>query len=263
MKFNRKRIFSALAVLAVCVMCIAIPTKAVAAPYNDLSVSKLTIESGRTPGIVTDTYHLHGSAKDPYGINRIEVTLYRQQDTNGYAVYRRGTVSFNNAVQVTFQQSPQLSHLLSQNMWGDYIAVLRIFNARGNSSQTAIKYTVEKSLGSYMAGLYREFLRRDPELKGYVDNMQMVSFRRINIAGMVKGFYYSPEYKSKSRPSNEAFVRSLYRGILGRTPDTEGFNNYVRALNNGANRDRIVNDFLASQEFNNTVIREFQMQYYK
>ena len=141
--------------------------------------------------------------------------------------------------------------------------MIRVYEARGGYVQTTMNYTVEKSLGSYMAGLYREFLRRDPELKGYIDNMQMVSYGRINIAGMVKGFYYSPEYKSKSRPSNEDFVRSLYRGILGRNPDTTGFNNYVRALNNGANRDRIVNEFLASQEFNNTVIREFQMQYYK
>lgn len=261
MKFNRKRIFSALAVLAVCVMFIAIPNKAKAASYSYLNVGVLKIQSGRTPGIASNTYHLHGTASASYGINRIEVSLYRAQDN--YDLYRTGTVYFNNATEVAFQTSPELSHLLSQNMWGDYKAKLRIVDRNGSSVTSTMNYTVEKSLGSYMAGLYRNFLRRNPELKGYVDNMQMVSYGRIKIDGMVKGFYYSPEYKSKPRQSNEEFVRSLYRGILGRNPDISGFNNYVRALNNGANRDRIVNEFLASQEFNNTVIREFQMQYYK
>ena len=261
MKFTKKRIVCAIMALAACMMLVAIPNKAKAAGYQYLKVGPLKIEVGRTPGVVSDTYHLTGTASSNSGINRVEINLYRKQDD--YALYRTSTVYFNNAPEVNFAMSPELSHILSQNMWGDYKANIRVYSKNGSSVAGNYYYTVEKSLGSYMAGLYKNFLGRDPETKGYVDNMQMVSKGQINIAGMVKGFYYSPEYKSKAKPNNDQFVRSLYRGILGRDADAQGYYHYLYALANGANRDTIVNEFLNSQEFKTSVINNFKMEYYK
>lgn len=261
MKFNKKRIFCAIMALAACVMLIAIPNKAKAAGYQYLKVGPLKITTGRTPGIVSGTYHLTGTASSNSGINRVEISLYRKQ--GNYALYRTSTVYFNNAQEVNFAMSPELSHVLSQNMWGDYRAYIRVCSKSGGSAASNYYYTVEKSLGSYMAGLYKNFLGRDPETKGYIDNLQMITRGQINVAGMVKGFYYSPEYKSKAKPNNDQFVRSLYRGILGRDADAQGYYHYLYALANGANRDLIVNEFLNSQEFKNTVMRDFKMEYYK
>ena len=260
MKFNKKRIVCAIMALAACVMFIAIPNKAKAADYG-LHVQQMKIVTGRTPGVVSGTYHLSGFASATAGLDRIEIALYRVQDD--YKNYRTTTIYFNNTYSYNFLMSPEISHALSQNMWGEYRAQIRVYDKNGNCSLTPLRYTVEKSLGSYMAGLYKNFLGRDPETKGYVDNMQMITRGQINVAGMVKGFYYSPEYKSKAKPNNDQFVRSLYRGILGRDADAQGYYHYLYALANGANRDLIVNEFLNSQEFKNTVMRDFKMEYYK
>jgi len=113
-----------------------------------------------------------------------------------------------------------------------------------------------------MAGLYKYVLLRDPEVSGYCYNMQEVAYARISIDDMIRAFYNCEEYKN-IRTTNEEYVRSLYLAVLGREPDPEGFKNHINALYNGVSRNAILNVFLASEEFNNRVIQEFELQYYR
>ncbi|HVJ81840.1 MAG TPA: DUF4214 domain-containing protein [Planctomycetia bacterium] len=49
--------------------------------------------------------------------------------------------------------------------------------------------------------------------------------------------------------ADQAFVRSLYRGILGREVDAAGFESWVNDLRSGASREDVVNGFLRSREY--------------
>ncbi len=52
-----------------------------------------------------------------------------------------------------------------------------------------------------------------------------------------------------SRATDGEFVKGLYRDLLGREPDAEGFHSHMRGLENGMTRDEIRQVFLSSPEF--------------
>ncbi|MBF0540112.1 MAG: DUF4214 domain-containing protein [Nitrospirae bacterium] len=49
--------------------------------------------------------------------------------------------------------------------------------------------------------------------------------------------------------SNQDFVTSLYNSILKRSPDSEGYRNWVDFLSKGANREDVISKFFESQEY--------------
>ena len=263
MKFKKKRILSIIMAISMCMTCMAMPCKA-KADGSYMKVYNLKIKSGTsTPGVATATYHLTGSASSNFGISHAVITLYRAQDN--YTMYRSTTVDLkelepdeNNGVDL--EKSWAMSHALSQNMWGDYNAEITIYNGKGIGVTTNLNYTIEKSWGSYLAGLYKYALLRDPELEGYIHNMQEVAYGRISVADMIRAFYNCEEYK-RTKTTNEEYVRSLYLAVLGREPDPEGFKNHMNGLNNGTSRNAILNVFLASEEFNTRVVQEFRLRY--
>ena len=260
---NKKRLLCVIMALAVILSCVVIPNKAEAATKK-INFKSTGIKKTRMPGVSTDTYIIDGSVD--CGVDHINITLYRRQDN--YEKYRSDTINIKTKGPTNFCTSPDyspiISAVLSENMWGNYICELEIFDNYGNSIKASMGYEVEKNLGSYMGGLYKNLLTRDPEIKGYVDNMQMVSNKEITIEGMVRGFYYGPEYQGKRiKPTDEEFVKSMYRGVLGRNPDTDGYNNYVRALKNGKSRNSVLNEFLGSKEFKQVVVRDFKLDYHE
>lgn len=52
-----------------------------------------------------------------------------------------------------------------------------------------------------------------------------------------------------SAASDGEYVKSLYRDVLGREPDADGFRSHVSGLQNGMSREAIKNVFLTSDEF--------------
>jgi Periplasmic glucan biosynthesis protein, MdoG/Domain of unknown function (DUF4214)/Putative Ig domain len=64
---------------------------------------------------------------------------------------------------------------------------------------------------------------------------------------VARQFVLSTEYNSL-HASNDAFVQELYRDILGREPDAEGFSSWLTRLQRGASRDAVALGFLGSQE---------------
>jgi len=52
-----------------------------------------------------------------------------------------------------------------------------------------------------------------------------------------------------SLESDKAYVKSLYRELLGREPDPEGFYSHMKGLENGMSRDELRNVFLSSPEY--------------
>ena len=64
------------------------------------------------------------------------------------------------------------------------------------------------------------------------------------------GFLFSAEYTGKQK-SNEDYVKDLYMLFMGRTPDEDGFKDWVGKLNNGKSRLEVFAGFANSQEFYN------------
>ena len=266
MNINKKRLLCVVMALAVILSCVAMPNKVEARTINRIIGFKSKgILKTNTPGISTETYYLDGVVN--CGVDHITITLYKKEGYK-YEDYRFDTINIKTTGPTDLATnpdfSPKISAVLSENMWGDYICELEIFDMYGYSNTYNYWYSIDKNLGSYMSGLYKKLLMRDPDLKGYVNNMQMVSNRNITIEGMVRAFYDGPEYQNKRfKPTNEVFVESMYRGILGRKPDTQGYNNYVRALKNGKDRRTVLNEFLGSKEFKQSVVRDFKLDYHE
>ncbi|MCR4895765.1 MAG: DUF4214 domain-containing protein [Lachnospiraceae bacterium] len=68
---------------------------------------------------------------------------------------------------------------------------------------------------------------------------------------LVNSFVNGQEYQNIGR-SNEEYVRDLYHAIFNREPDVDGYNGWVKHLNeDGFTREQVLNGFTVSQEFLN------------
>jgi len=97
--------------------------------------------------------------------------------------------------------------------------------------------------------LYKEILGRNPvdeEVNGWAKFIENTK----DISSVVYAFFNSEEFRNK-KLTDEQFIRSAYRSILGRDPDLGGFDSFIAYLGSGGNRDSVIAIFLSSQEFSN------------
>jgi hypothetical protein len=113
---------------------------------------------------------------------------------------------------------------------------------------------------------YRDFLNRDPDSGGWNTwapqlftcagtDWPCINAKRIHI---VRGFIESAEFKAgfpnlANPPStalyNEEYVRQLYRRLLRRDPDAQGFANWVNVLASSGDYSHVVHGFINSTEY--------------
>ena len=98
--------------------------------------------------------------------------------------------------------------------------------------------------------LYKTLLNRDPEKEGLDYWSMSLTNGDTTCANAIKGFINSKEYTEKNI-DNETFVTSIYKIMLGRTPDAEGLQYWIKRLENGDKRDLIVDSFANAPEFIN------------
>jgi lysophospholipase L1-like esterase len=100
---------------------------------------------------------------------------------------------------------------------------------------------------AFVLQFYHHILGREPHeepLNRWKEYLQIGS-----VASAVISFFDSQEYKNRE-VDNEEFINILYKAILGRDADIEGFEYWVNELDSGiANRDNILEIFLNSSEF--------------
>ena len=70
-------------------------------------------------------------------------------------------------------------------------------------------------------------------------------------------FVFSKELIDK-KLTNEQFVRMLYLGLFDREPDTIGYNEWMKQLNNGSSRTKVFEGFAGSQEFAD-LVKSFEL----
>ena len=111
---------------------------------------------------------------------------------------------------------------------------------------------LQKSEAEFVHATYRALLGRDPDSEGlayYIGRLRTGFGRRSVLAQIA----LSPERIQKeeyllSIPDDAAFVTAVYRALLKREPDVEGFQTHMDALRQEENRRRILEDIATSPE---------------
>ena len=97
--------------------------------------------------------------------------------------------------------------------------------------------------------LYKATLNRESDAGGLKSWVNALETSSITLQQAADGFTGSPEFQAKyGSLDNGAFVDLLYRNVLDRAPDAEGFQNWVDAINGGMSRNQVVLNFSESQE---------------
>jgi hypothetical protein len=94
---------------------------------------------------------------------------------------------------------------------------------------------------------YHKLLGRAPDAQGlasWVNELQ----QGMSDEQMEAAFVSSPEYLQQHGGPGEAWIRSLYQDVLGRTADTAGLNNWRQALANGLTPAEVAQGFTGSTE---------------
>ena len=99
--------------------------------------------------------------------------------------------------------------------------------------------------------LYRGLLFRDADPSGLQSNIWAISQGGFNaVRSAARGIVDSPEFRQNVWPRFNAgqIVNSLYAQLLGRQPDSGGFNFWVQQVQSG-DIDGVVDGFVSSPEF--------------
>ena len=96
--------------------------------------------------------------------------------------------------------------------------------------------------------LYKEALGRDPDPAGRDSWKNGLYDKSMNGATVAYGFIFSPECMAKTT-DDTAFVKTLYRALMGREADQGGLNNWLNAIKGGMKREKVFEGFVNSAEF--------------
>lgn len=105
----------------------------------------------------------------------------------------------------------------------------------------------EGRVRDFVSRLYRNFLSREPEESGLASWTAALCEGRTTGAKVVYGFVYSKEFQNNPL-DNVAFVSAMYETIFGREPDEDGLAAWVKVLENGCTRKKVLAGFLNSDE---------------
>jgi hypothetical protein len=97
--------------------------------------------------------------------------------------------------------------------------------------------------------LYLAYFLRYPDYAGLQYHVNLVRGGG-QLSSISEGFALSPEFQTAyGTLNNGQFVTLLYQNVLGRSPDTAGFDFHVARLNGGTPRGVVMLGFSESTEF--------------
>ena len=113
-----------------------------------------------------------------------------------------------------------------------------------------LKVKAAGGIDDFVERCYTVTLDRGSDPDGFADwKGQLTGGKSVGV-NIAYGFLFSKEYANKNK-SNEDYVKDLYMLFMGRTPDEDGFNDWVGQLNSGKSRVEVFAGFANSQEFYN------------
>ena len=108
----------------------------------------------------------------------------------------------------------------------------------------------EKNASGFTEKMYNKVLGREAEASELDYWKDGLSAGSIKASGMVGEFILGQEGSNRlSGYSDSEFVKFLYKTLLNRGEDPEGYDAWISALSSGATREDVVKGFTASQEF--------------
>ncbi|MCM2265154.1 MAG: DUF4214 domain-containing protein, partial [Desulfuromonadales bacterium] len=103
------------------------------------------------------------------------------------------------------------------------------------------------SNSEFMVLVYQNVLGRDPEPAGYAFWVNELNAGNRTRGQVMVGFSESAEYQALM--ANPVYVTMTYVGLLGRSPDYDGFNYWVNRMDQGDSGQVLIELFLNSMEY--------------
>ena len=114
--------------------------------------------------------------------------------------------------------------------------------------ETAPQASESELTKAFVKRLYETLLLRTPDEKGLNDWTNLLQSGKQTGADIICGFIGSDEFKGRKN-SDEKYVELLYHALFDRNPDSEGYNAWLRSLNEGLSRNYVCAGFINSKEF--------------
>ncbi|MEN9558858.1 MAG: hypothetical protein RLZZ502_69 [Pseudomonadota bacterium] len=131
--------------------------------------------------------------------------------------------------------------------WGA-ISLAAIAQEFANSAEFNIIYG-PISNQDFVTLCYQNVLGRAPDTAGFNNWLTQLNSGAMTRGQVMLGFSESAEFKITS--ANKVNVSMAYAGLLRRTPEAAGFNNWINALNQGASSLNLIEGFINSTEYRN------------
>jgi len=115
-------------------------------------------------------------------------------------------------------------------------------------SDVSIAYDLDGNAGKAYR-LYQAAFNRQPDLSGLGFWIKALD-GGLSLNGMAAGFTASPEYQGLygSAPGKDQLIKAAYSNVLHRSPETDGYNFWMSALNNGLSKENMLLMFADSPE---------------
>ena len=110
------------------------------------------------------------------------------------------------------------------------------------------------TVSNFVERLYLTALNRSYDVTGRDNWVDQITNKDASGSAIARGFFNSQEFIAREL-DNEEFVNILYRVFFDREPDTQGFANWINALENGATRSEVINEFTGSTEWTSMCAR--------
>jgi len=172
-------------------------------------------------------YENDTAATDDDSNSDIENTEERTGDT------KEGISDTNESIEET------ISHLEKENSIEDETEVNQALTVKTLALHPA--YT-------FVTRLYENALSRNPDPIGLSQWGDQLISRTKTGAEVVAGFIFSPEFINK-KLSKGNYINILYKTLLNRSPDSQGYSNWLALLEAGCSRRYVLSQFIASSEF--------------
>jgi len=106
----------------------------------------------------------------------------------------------------------------------------------------------KRNLNLFVSSIFKNFLDKNisqDELNIWVNKLAL---KELTVIDFVKSIISSDEFKIRNI-SDSDYVKILYKTLLNREPDEQGYNGWVNILKHGKSREYVLSGFINSSEF--------------
>ncbi len=115
-----------------------------------------------------------------------------------------------------------------------------------------------ENAGEYVDQLYTGLLNRSADPNGRLNYVNQLMNQGVSAGTVAQEFLGSAEFRARQL-TNEEYIETLYRGLLGREADAAGKQSFLGYMAAGQSRTWVYQQILASYEFKNRCENHFNM----